>query len=123
MPYADPADRLTAAQRRYAASPKWKNQILARKAEYQRRNADYVNRLKAAPCTDCGVSYPPWVMHFDHLGDKDASISSLVKRTVSIARLAAEIAKCEIVCANCHAERTHQRLVAQAGFEPATSRL
>ena len=45
---------------------------------------------------------------------------SNLRPPVSLARLMAEIAKCEVVCANCHAERTHKRrvLVAQEGFEP-----
>jgi hypothetical protein len=46
-------------------------------------------------------------MHFDHLdGDmKSAGISQL--RT--IAMIDEEVKKCELVCANCHAERTHKR--------------
>ena len=64
-------------------------------------------------------------MQFDHLGqDKDRDVAALVLSPVSLARLETEIAKCEVVCANCHAERTHQRRaleVAGAGFEPAAS--
>jgi hypothetical protein len=75
------------------------------------RNREYVNKIKSTtPCTDCGRGYPPYVMQFDHLGeDKDRDIANLVASPVSLARLAAEIEKCEVVCANCHAERTHQR--------------
>jgi hypothetical protein len=43
-----------------------------------------------------------YVMQFDHLGeDKDRDIAALVASPVSLARLEAEIAKCEVVCANC----------------------
>jgi hypothetical protein len=60
-------------------------------------------------------------MQFDHLGDdKDRDVATLALVPVSLARLQAEIAKCEIVCANCHAERTYRRRteakVARVGY-------
>jgi hypothetical protein len=50
-------------------------------------------------------------MHFDHLdpAQKKYNVSSLKSGTVAGAAVTAEIAKCELVCANCHAERTHAR--------------
>ena len=70
----------------------------------------FVRELKeATPCTDCGESYPYYVMDFDHISEKNALITTLVfqgrKR-----RLMEEIALCEIVCSNCHRSRTHARL-------------
>lgn len=75
--------------------------------EYRLKVSEHVQRLKDGPCTDCGIKYPYYVMHFDHLdGDmKSAGISQL--RT--IAMIDEEVKKCELVCANCHAERTHKR--------------
>jgi hypothetical protein len=61
------------------------------------------------PCTDCRVPYPHWQMQFDHLRDKHMDISSMVLRAYSLQRILDEIAKCEIVCANCHADRTYKR--------------
>lgn len=78
------------------------------KAYYQ-RHRDRVNALKARPCTDCGVQYPPHVMQFDHVrGEKKFTISMNLRRKWE--DTAAEIEKCDVVCANCHAERTWQRL-------------
>lgn len=63
---------------------------------------------KATPCVDCDRSYPPVVMEFDHRGDeqKIARIADWPRRVgrsaKAIARLEAEIAKCDVVCANCH---------------------
>lgn len=75
---------------------------------YRARNTAIVVEAKSVPCTDCGVQYPPYVMQFDHTGtDKVANVSRLVNVPVSESVLRAEIAKCEVVCANCHAERTH----------------
>lgn len=52
-------------------------------------------------------------MDFDHLSDKTSSINKLVTNG-SMKKLLVEIAKCEIVCSNCHRSRTHARLVEQA---------
>lgn len=73
---------------------------------------DYVREKKKSPCVDCGVSYPYYVMQFDHLKDKEYHISTLVNIN-NMKKLEAELAKCEVVCANCHAERTYRRGVAQ----------
>lgn len=77
------------------------------------RNREFVNNIKSTtPCTDCGVIYPPYVMQFDHIVDgKRASIAHMVRAAVSIQTIQTEIEKCELVCANCHAERTHSRMV------------
>ena len=71
----------------------------------------YVSDLKRVPCTDCGGGFAPHVMDFDHLEgeSKVKSISELVANRASRERIDEEIAKCEVVCANCHRERTHQR--------------
>jgi len=72
-------------------------------------NRKYIKELKEkTPCKDCGKNYPSYVMHFDHLHDKKFHIGS--KTSVSRSTLLEEISKCEIVCANCHAERTHKRI-------------
>jgi hypothetical protein len=52
--------------------------------------------------------YPTYVMQFDHVrGVKEFEIGQAQRLQVSTARLFAEIAKCDLVCANCHMERTH----------------
>jgi hypothetical protein len=65
---------------------------------------------KDGPCTDCGVRYPPYVMQFDHVrGVKRLNVSAMASCTYGPAPILAEIAKCDLVCANCHAERTYAR--------------
>lgn len=73
-----------------------------------------IQAAKNKPCADCGVSYPPYVMDFDHAGDKVANVSEMVAQRASVTAIDAEIAKCEVVCANCHRERTHRRRQEQA---------
>jgi hypothetical protein len=70
-----------------------------------------VKKHKEKPCTDCRVPYPYYVMDFDHrdLEDKEESIGKLVSKLCSVKKLEAEIAKCDVVCSNCHRERTHRQ--------------
>lgn len=73
----------------------------------------YVADIKESkPCADCGISYPHYVMDFDHIGDnKDGIIQEFVKRH-NIRALNEEIAKCEVVCSNCHRIRSQNRMLA-----------
>lgn len=60
------------------------------------------------PCMDCGED-DYVVLTFDHVvGQKSFTISDRL-HTVRWKRLLAEIAKCEVVCANCHMRRTARR--------------
>ncbi len=56
---------------------------------------------------DCSVQYPPYVMQFDHRDPaaKAFSVGRVITRW-SWESILAEVAKCDLVCANCHAERT-----------------
>jgi len=76
--------------------------------------AQYLRDLKTkTPCVDCGINYPYYVMDFDHVrGVKQANVMELVS-TLSKKRIDLEIAKCEIVCSNCHRIRTHMRKMAK----------
>lgn len=87
-----------------------KQKYAAKRLTYQHRMAQFIQELKATtPCTDCGIKYPQYVMEFDHLPEfeKLASVSSMT--SAGMDKVLAEIAKCEIVCANCHATRTWKR--------------
>ncbi len=52
-------------------------------------------------------------MDFDHVrGQKHKNVAELIS-TLSKKKIDEEIAKCEIVCSNCHRVRTHNRKVAK----------
>jgi len=72
----------------------------------------YIQELKSStPCLDCKISYPYYMMDFDHVrGTKQANVAELIN-TLSKKRIDLEIAKCEIVCSNCHRIRTHYRKI------------
>jgi hypothetical protein len=67
-----------------------------------RRISEY---LRDHPCVDCGETDAD-VLDFDHLRDKRANVSRLVHLAMSWDLIVAEIAKCEVRCANCHRRRT-----------------
>lgn len=73
----------------------------------QARQQAYIVALKlASGCLECGYNLHAEVLEFDHVrGVKHFGIAERIGK-VSFARLKAEIAKCEIVCANCHRIRT-----------------
>jgi len=60
-------------------------------------------------CADCKLPHPYWRLDFDHLRDKTALISRAVADCWSLFRVIDEMAKCELVCANCHRDRTQAR--------------
>lgn len=90
---------------------KKREQHLTQKPRERKRRRDtrlLINEAKNRPCADCGQRFPPCCMDFDHVrGTKVASVTRLV--TSSIQKILAEIAKCDLVCANCHRIRTHRR--------------
>lgn len=77
--------------------------------EASKANRSYIRHLKeTTSCQDCGLHFPYYVMEFDHTrGEKTSTVTSMC--SCNRDKLLAEIAKCDLVCANCHSIRTHQR--------------
>lgn len=71
---------------------------------------DYVyNYLLAHPCIDCGNSNI-LTLTFDHVrGSKKGMLADMVSRGRSIETIKEEIAKCDVVCFNCHMRRERRR--------------
>lgn len=110
MAYSDPHDpRLLAARRRHYHANK--EQYKARNRAKKKAIREYIQEVKGAPCVDCDRVYHYCVMDFDHLMDKAINVSQMVD-CGSLDKVKKEIAKCELVCANCHRMRTHLRSVA-----------
>lgn len=73
------------------------------------RNESFVrDTLLASGCTDCGERRLE-VLEFDHRGEKNANVSRLMAWNAALDRLKAEVALCDVVCANCHRKRTAKR--------------
>jgi hypothetical protein len=65
--------------------------------------------LKNHHCVDCGCS-DIRVLEFDHVsGTKLANIAKMINKGIPWFTIEAEIAKCEVRCANCHRIKTSER--------------
>lgn len=100
--------------------------VMARQKVYRAEALQWLRTYKESrPCADCKRHYPFYVMQFDHLENKLVNVADALQRRWSLKKIQAEIAKCDLVCANCHAERTWQRRqgsVAQGVERPAETR-
>lgn len=109
MAYADPADprRLTTKLNHYYSN---KEAYIARAKAKKDELRAFLQAVKSYPCLDCNVSYPYYVMHFDHRPDEIKLFEpSRLANNGSWKKMVDEIMKCDVVCSNCHAERTWQR--------------
>lgn len=109
MPANDPTYQHRYKQKHYADN---KQRYIAQAAARRAKLKAEVNELKRCPCMDCGGTFNPWQMDFDHRPDeiKVAEIPKLILRS-NRQLLMDEIAKCDVVCANCHRDRTYYRLL------------
>ena len=73
------------------------------------RNKAIAQAAKDVPCADCGKRFPAVVMDFDH---RDPNKKRYPAKGMAVlfsageTALRAEIAKCDVVCSNCHRIRT-----------------
>jgi 5-methylcytosine-specific restriction endonuclease McrA len=110
MPINDPIKQREASRRHYVAN---RDHVIAKAKESSkiiraRIRAHITEHLKAHPCVDCGET-DPVILEFDHVVGKDFNLSDAARKGVSMKRLKAEIAKCEVRCANCHRRKTYVR--------------
>jgi hypothetical protein len=85
--------------------------IVARTAQAKRRARELAGEyLLAHPCVDCGED-DLRVLDFDHRpgSGKTRNVMLLVNNGYSLARISAEIEKCDVRCRNCHARVTYER--------------
>ena len=117
--------------RRYAKKRQdsiWMRQQAAKKkrtykfrngAKYYRDNAKKRNKalvlqikLAAQECYDCGLTITPdtlYMFDFDHREPRQKKFTLSMVRTESVQAIVEEAAKCDVVCKNCHAHRTHRQ--------------
>ena len=84
-----------------------KEVVVERKKQQQLEIRDWFRRYKSSLCcVDCGISHPA-VLQFHHRDrtEKSFTISNVISRATSINQITREIAKCDVVCVNCHAKR------------------
>jgi phage terminase large subunit len=85
-----------------------KKVYLDKTKDYKKANQQrLLEYLRDKQCKDCGIK-DYRVFEFDHLADKKANISAVMK-SWCWETLLTEIDKCDIVCCNCHRIRTLTR--------------
>lgn len=80
-----------------------------RTRQFQSDRRALINRIKMdRGCAVCGYRGHAAALDFNHVrGDKSFSVSQDPK--VAMHKLMAEIAKCEVLCANCHRIHTYEQ--------------
>ena len=78
------------------------------RANTYKRFREFLINIKNVPCKDCGKQFPHWIMEFDHIKDKKFCIPRWHGSKESLLE---ELEKCEVVCANCHSNRTYLRRI------------
>lgn len=96
-------------------------EVYAQRTKVARQNRQrWFIQQRMAPCTDCGIQYHHSAMQFDHLPSfkKNIEIWEIIAKGWAKSRVLEELAKCELVCANCHALRTHRRRHESGQWKP-----
>jgi hypothetical protein len=91
--------------------------IVAQKRALQAKRREWHWKMKEGqPCSDCGGSFHPVAMQWDHPegSEKKGNVATMLQR-VSRRRFLEELEKCELVCANCHAVRSFNRVQQKYG--------
>lgn len=112
MPAKDPARRRATVRAWYQRTKhrRDRDDLARRRATRQRRlhaiRAWYAELKTQLVCNRCAEDHPACIQfHHADPTTKEASVANAVRRGWSRARILRELAKCEVLCANCHAKR------------------
>jgi hypothetical protein len=116
MPFKDKSKYKSEAYREYMRNYQrsWHQRNRARRIAkvYERKERlwEFYNQLKATlECAQCGESHPA-TLQFHHRDPqkKEFNLSEAVREGYSIERIKKEVAKCTVLCANCHAKEHYE---------------
>ena len=96
------------ASRRYLSTPNGQRKRAEQRKLQVIKARELIRNLKSKPCMDCGNTFDPVCMDFDHRDPllKRGRVASITKR--GFLAVLEEVAKCDVVCSNCHRIRTHR---------------
>ncbi len=110
MAYKNREQRLQAQREHYRKNKdRYMNQQYLRRME----KAEWFFELKSSlKCVECGENHPACIQfhHSDPL-NKEGEVADLVNAGYSKEVVLKEIAKCEVLCSNCHLKRHWQERV------------
>jgi hypothetical protein len=94
-------------QREWRRNNPEKSRESTMKARLQRRAA--LDEIKVAKgCVDCGYNAAPEALHFDHRDPSQKLFGISESKTRNWNLILAEIGKCDVRCANCHAIKSRR---------------
>ena len=113
MAYKNPTDRNAYARAWYARN-KEQHQALVAKNNAQKR--EWWPQFKSTlACVRCGESHPACLdFHHRDPAEKEMAVHQAVRRRLGRERILAEVAKCDVLCANCHRKHHANELMAEA---------
>jgi len=122
MAYDSFLKQAVAARRHYLLnSSTMKDRARAHEKKIKKQGWIIVEAARAVACQDCHGSFPGVCMDFDHVRGKKLFDVTRSSRWGSLGRLREEIAKCEVVCSNCHRLRTTKRRAEILARQPQES--
>jgi hypothetical protein len=123
MPYKDHKKQLAAQREHYQNN---KIDYSNSKARLRKKNKQWIADYKVGKNCECGEAHPA-CLEFHHINPmmKDIKIASAIKHW-GLERLKSEVAKCIIICSNCHQKHhwneSYKRLVPPEGIAPSPTR-
>ena len=93
-----------AEKERYKADVNRRAGIIERDAKYKNQNNEYLYSIMEQGCAKCGEKRL-YVLDFHHI-DKTQKKNNInhLKKSASLENLKEEVAKCIVLCSNCHRE-------------------
>lgn len=111
MPYKNREQKLEAQRRHYQEN---KDRYISNQYLRRMQRAEWFFELKSGLSCSCGESHPACIQfhHRDPL-TKEGEVSDFVNAGYSKDVILAEIAKCDVLCANCHLKQHWQERMDQ----------
>lgn len=91
-------------------------EVLNKRRKVNNKNRIRIHRYKVAKiksergCSLCGETDSRCLAFHHHNDDKEDTVSNLVGQGASWKRIENEMAKCQVLCSNCHMKLTHPPL-------------
>lgn len=92
----------------YGTDPTYREKRTNLTKQRNKINRDFILEYKNThPCEDCGIS-DYRVLEFDHIdpSTKSHNIGEMIHKGLALTTIKEEVAKCRVLCANCHRIRT-----------------
>jgi|SRR5580704_4933195 hypothetical protein len=103
MPFKSDEDRRVYQRKHWKKYYNKTKHVLRVKERAKRTRAWLAEYKKTLSCSLCGENHPACLdFHHRDPSDKNGHVTDLINRNCSIATIQKEIAKCDVLCGNCH---------------------